>query len=221
MCDTSNIPLPIRVMLVDDHKVVRSGLAAFLLAYDEFELVAEADDGLAAIRLCAGAHPDVILMDLNMPRMDGAAATRSILDRYPQIRILILTNFKEDNLVCDALKAGALGYLLKNITPDELANAIRAAYYGRGTLAPEAIEALIHAALNHDIPLGHDLTNREREVLDLMAKGLENKRIAESLFISSSTVKFHVSNILFKLHKVNRTEAVAVALQHHLVSSLN
>jgi NarL family two-component system response regulator LiaR len=208
-------------MLVDTHKVVRSGLAVFLSTYNEFELVAEADDGVTAIRLCENARPDVILMELIMPRMDGITAIRAILERYPDVRILILAYFKEDNLglVYDALKAGALGYLLKNIRPDELANAIHAAYSGRLALAPEVAEALVHAALNHDTPrVGYDLTAREREVLDLMAKGLDNKRIAESLVVSSSTVKFHVSNILSKLHKANRTEAVVVALQHHLVS---
>jgi NarL family two-component system response regulator LiaR len=186
-------------MLVDDHKVVRSGLAAFLLAHNEFELVAEADDGLAAIRLCASARPDVILMDLLMPRMDGVTATRAILARFPEIRILILTNFKEENLIGDALKVGALGYLLKNITPDELANAIHAASRGRGTLAPEVVDVLIHATWNQGAaPLGHDLTGREREVLDFMAKGLDNRSIAESLIVSSSTVKFHVSRSYLK-----------------------
>jgi NarL family two-component system response regulator LiaR len=152
--------------------------------------------------------------------MDGVTASRAILARHPEIRILILTNFNEDSLISDALTAGGVGYLLKNVTPDELANAIQAAYRGRGTLAPEVVETLIHVALNQDaVPLGHNLTGREHEVLDLMAKGLDNRRIAEVLVVSSSTVKFHVSNILHKLHKVNRTEAVTAALQYHLTSS--
>jgi NarL family two-component system response regulator LiaR len=216
----SSITSPvIRVMLVDDHTVVRSGLAAFLSAYDDFQLAAEAADGEEAVRLCTRVQPDVILMDLVMPRMDGPTATRLIRERHPDIQVLALTSFKEDNLVHDVLKAGAIGYLLKNVTADELARAIRAAYRGRPTLAPEAAEVLIHAATRDEIPpLGHDLTEREHEVLDLMVKGLDNREIAEALIVSRSTVKFHVSNILSKLQATSRTEAVAVALQHHLVS---
>ena len=128
---------PIRVMLVDELAAIRSSLGAFLLVYDDLELVGEATDGAEAVRLCAQIRPDVILMDLLMPRMDGAAATRAIREHYPQIQILILTSFIENNLVHDALQAGAIGYLLKNVTADALANAIRAAYRGRATLAPE------------------------------------------------------------------------------------
>jgi NarL family two-component system response regulator LiaR len=209
---------PIRVMLVDDHAVVRSGLAAFLLASDDLELVAEASDGAEAVRLCERSQPDVILMDLIMPRMDGATATRAIRERHPHIQVLILTSFKEENLVQDALKAGAIGYLLKNVTADELADAIRAAYRGRPTLAPEAAQALIHVATHaNDLPPGHDLTERERDVLQLMVQGLDNKEIAKSLIVSRSTVKFHVSNILSKLQATSRTEAVALALQHNLI----
>ncbi len=209
----------IRVMLVDDHAVVRSGLAAFLLAYDDLELVAEASDGTEAVRLCERLQPDVILMDLMMPRMDGAAATRTIRERYPHIQVLILTSFKEDNLVQEALKAGAIGYLLKNVTATELAHAIRSAHHGRPTLAPEATQALIHAANQYGLPvLGDDLTERERDVLALMVKGLDNHVIADTLIVSRSTVKFHVSNILSKLHAASRTEAVAIALQNNLLS---
>jgi len=219
MSERPSEPSSIRVMLVDDHAVVRSGLAAFLYAYDDLQLVAEAADGEEAIRLCERVHPDVILMDLIMPRMDGPTATRILRERYPDIKILVLTSFKEDNLVHDALRAGAIGYLLKNATADELANAIRAAHQGRATLAPEAAQVLIHAATHPEGPtLGHDLTEREHEVLNLMAKGLDNNQIAERLIVSRSTVKFHVSNILSKLNATSRTEAVAVALQHNLVS---
>lgn len=209
----------IRVMLVDDHAVVRSGLSTFLLAYDDLELVAEASDGAEAWRLCERVRPDVILMDLMMPRMDGAAATRLIRERYPHIQVLILTSFKEDNLVQDALKAGAIGYLLKNVTGVELAQAIRSAYQGRPTLAPEATQALIHATNQYGRPmLGDDLTERERDVLALMVKGLDNHVIADTLIVSRSTVKFHVSNILSKLHATSRTEAVAIALQNNLLA---
>lgn len=212
-----NATLPIRVMLVDDHAVVRSGLSAFLLAYDDLELVAEAADGAEAVRLCERLHPDVILMDLIMPRMDGATATRAIRERHPQTQVIILTSFDESNLVQEALKAGAIGYLLKNVTADELVKAIHAAHRGRRTLAPEATQALIEVALHPDSArLGHDLTERERDVLALMVKGLNNNEIADRLIISRSTAKFHVSNILSKLQATSRTEAVAVALQHNL-----
>jgi NarL family two-component system response regulator LiaR len=212
----------IRVMLVDDHAVVRSGLRAFLLAYDEFELVAEAADGAKAVRLCERMRPDVILMDLLMPGMDGATATRAIRTQYPQIQVLILTSFAENNRVQDALSAGAIGYLLKNVSAEELATAICAAYRGRPTLAPEATQALIQAMRSPDTAkLGHDLTARERDVLALLVKGLDNTVIAETLIISRSTAKFHVTNILSKLQAINRTEAVAMALQANLVPKLN
>lgn len=216
---TVNDAPPIRVMLVDDHAVVRSGLAAFLAAFDDLELVGEAADGQEAVALCGRAHPDVILMDMVMPRMDGAAATRGIREKYPNVQIIALTSFKEDELVQNALLSGAIGYLLKNVGADDLAKAIRAAHAGRATLAPEAAEALIHTARTAGIPLpGHDLTEREREVLALMVEGLNNTEISERLIVSKSTVKFHVSNILSKLHVSSRTEAVALALQKNLVA---
>lgn len=205
---------PIKVMLVDDHAVVRSGLSAFLLAYDDLELVGEAGSGAEAVRLCQQIQPDVVLMDLVMPEMDGATATRTIRKNNPDIQVIALTSFKEDNLVRDALDAGAIGYLLKNVSADELVSAIRAAHAGHTTLAPEATEALIHSTPT----LQHDLTPREKEVLALMVKGLNNPQIAERLVVSRSTVRFHVSNILSKLQVASRTEAVAVALQHNLVS---
>ncbi|MHB8134503.1 MAG: response regulator [Anaerolineaceae bacterium] len=207
---------PIRVMLVDDHAVVRSGLGAFLYVFDDLELVAEAKDGKEALMLCETIMPDVILMDLVMPVMDGAAATKAIRERWPQIQVVALTSFKEEELVQGALQAGAIGYLLKNISADELANAIRAAYEGKPTLAPEAAQALIHAAVRPEKP-DYGLTNREEEVLLLMTDGLSNVDIAERLVVSRSTVKFHVSSILSKLGVSSRTEAVAMALQQKLV----
>jgi NarL family two-component system response regulator LiaR len=207
---------PIRVMLVDDHAVVRSGLAAFLLAFDDLELVAEAGNGAEAIRLCEQAGPDVVLMDLVMPEMDGAAATRLIRERCPQTQVIALTSFKEQDLVQGALQAGAISYLLKNVSADELASAIRAARAGRPTLAPEAAQALVEAASQEPTP-GQDLTPRELEVLGLMTKGLNNRAIAERLVVSQSTAKFHVSSILSKLGVSSRTEAVALAVEHHLV----
>jgi NarL family two-component system response regulator LiaR len=207
---------PIRVLIVDDHAVVRSGLAAFLFAYDDLELVGEAGSGKVAIELCATARPDVVLMDLVMPEMDGATATRAIRQAFPDTQVIALTSFEEGDLVREALRAGAIGYLLKNVSVDELVGAIRAARSGRPTLAPEATRALIEQTSRPTAP-GDDLSSREREVLALMVRGLNNPDIAEQLVIGRSTVKFHVSSILSKLGAATRTEAVALAIQHHLV----
>ncbi len=209
---------PIRVMIVDDHAVVRGGLKFFLLGFDDLELAGEAEDGEEALRLCDQIHPDVILMDMMMPGIDGATATQAIRQRHPQVQVIALTSFKEQDLVQRALQAGAIGYLLKDVQALELAEAIRAAHAGRPTLSPEATQALIQAATQPPQP-GHDLTEREREVLALMVKGLSNNEIAERLVVSISTVKYHVSGILSKLGAANRAEAVAMALQHRLVVS--
>ena len=208
---------PIRVMIVDDHAVVRSGLAAFLLVYDDLELVAEAGSGAEALRLCPEKQPNVVLMDLIMPEMDGANATKAIKQQCPDIQVVALTSFREEELVQGALQAGAIGYLLKNVSADELAAAIRAAYAGQPTLAPEATQALIHAATKPPEPQ-FDLTSRELDVLALVVQGLNNGEIADKLVISQSTVKFHVSSILTKLGVGSRTEATALAVQHKLVS---
>lgn len=208
----------IRVLIVDDHPVVRSGLAALLLAFDDLELAGEAANGSEAVRMYEQLKPDVVLMDLMMPQMDGAAATRAIREKDAQAHVIALTSFKEEELVQNALKAGAIGYLLKSISADELAGAIRAAKLGKPTLAPEATEALIHAATHAYEPApGDELTPREREVLALMKEGLNNNEIADRLIVSVSTVKFHVSSILSKLGVSNRTEAVAMAIKQNLV----
>jgi NarL family two-component system response regulator LiaR len=206
---------PIKVMIVDDHAVVRSGLSAFLLAFDDLEYVGDATGGADAVGKCIALRPDVVLMDLVMPDVDGAEATRRIKETCPEVQVIALTSYKEDDLVQGALKAGALSYLLKNVSADELAGAIRAAYAGRATLAPEAAEVLIKAAT--ESPEEDGLTRRELEILELMVTGLSNPDIAEKLFVSRSTIKFHVSNILMKLGAATRTEAVAIALQRKLV----
>ena len=205
----------IKVMIVDDHAVVRSGLSAFLLAFDDLEHVGDATGGADAVGKCISLRPDVVLMDLVMPEVDGAEATRRIKEACPEVQVIALTSYKEDDLVQGALKAGALSYLLKNVTADELAGAIRAAYAGRPTLAPEAAEVLIKAAT--ESPEEDGLTRRELEILKLMVAGESNPDIAEKLFVSRSTIKFHVSNILMKLGAATRTEAVAIALQRKLV----
>jgi len=210
--------MSIRVLVVDDQAVVRSGLAAFLSIYDDLELVGEANDGAKAVNLCGQLRPDVVLMDLVMPNMDGAEATMAIRKHYPHIQVIALTSFKEDELVKRVLEAGAIGYLLKNVSADELADAIRAAHAGRPTLAPEATQVLIRQARQSAFTQpGFDLTEREREVLELMVEGLNNSEIADRLIISRSTVKFHVSNVLSKLQVSSRMEAIAYAIKHKLV----
>jgi len=208
---------PIRVMIVDDHDMVRRGLAAFLKAKSDLALVGEACDGEEALHTCAEVQPDVILMDLVMPRMDGAAATRAIRERHPEVQVIALTSFQERELIQKALQAGAISYLLKNVSVDDLAEAIRAAYAGQPTLAPEAAQALIQA-VSEGPPPGDDLTPREHEVLALMVEGLTNPEIAERLSVSRSTARAHVSHILSKLDVSNRAEAIVLALRRKLVT---
>jgi NarL family two-component system response regulator LiaR len=210
--------VPIRVMLVDDHDMVRRGLAAFLMAKPDLQLVGEARDGQEALQLCGQIQPDVILMDLVMPELDGAEATKAIRERYPAVQIIALTSFQEKDLIRDVLEAGAIGFLLKNVTVDELAAAIRAAHTGQSTLAPEAIQALLQPPSSEPQKPDYDLTEREMEVLVLLVEGLNNREIGERLFVSRATAKAHVSHILDKMGVSNRAEAIAVALREQIVS---
>jgi len=202
---------------VDDHNVVRSGLATFLKAYEDLELVGEAKNGLEAIRLCHEKRPDVILMDLMMPEMDGIAATRTIMADCPDVKIIAMTSFEEEELVHGVLAAGAISYLLKNVASEELSKAIRDAVSGRSTLSPEAARVLVQATRPTTQP-SSGLTEREREVLNLVVQGHSNQQIADALVVSLATVKAHISSILGKLQVSSRTEAIAYAIKHKLVT---
>ncbi len=212
-----NSSASIRVLLVDDHNVVRSGLATFLKAYEDLELVGEAKNGSEAVNFCHKQQPDVILMDLMMPIMDGISATRAILADHPGIKIIAMTSFDEANLVNEVLGAGAMSYLLKNITADELVKAIRGAVSGRSTLSPEAAQALVESMRKTKQP-PCDLTEREMEILNLVVQGQSNQQIATAMVITVATVKAHVSSILAKLQVSSRAEAIAYAIKHKIVS---
>ena len=207
----------IRALVVDDHAVVRSGIEYSLLALDDIQLVGSVSSGVEAVSVCGQLHPDVILMDMVMPDMDGVAATREVLRSCPQAQVIALTSFQEGDLVQRALQAGAISYLLKDVGMEELAQAIRSAASGHAILAPGAAKALAEAA-KQPRDLGFDLTDREREVLSLIVDGKSNAEIAEILSVSLSTARFHVSTILSKLGATNRAEAAALAVKHGLVS---
>ncbi|MBA3871125.1 MAG: response regulator transcription factor [Chloroflexota bacterium] len=206
----------IRVLIADNHTMVRNGLMMFLKSYPDIELVGEAANGHEAVTLCGSLQPDVVLMDLVMPEMDGVAATRAIVQAYPKIRVIALTSFNEDQLIYAALKAGIVAYLLKDCTADELVNTIRDAYAGKTTITPEIMQAVLRVADNPATRQYH-LSERERDVLRLVVRGFSNRQIAANLTLSESTIKFHVSNILSKLGIATRAEAVALAIQHKLV----
>jgi NarL family two-component system response regulator LiaR len=207
----------ITIMLVDDHPVVRQGLIVFLKTVSDFELIGQATDGEEAIQLCRELRPDVILMDLVMPVLDGISATEVIRAEFPDTQVIALTSFADEaDRVQNALQAGAIGFLFKDVSVDALENAIRMAYAGEPVLSPEATRLLIQASTEHPTP-NFNLSDRELDVLGLMVQGLNNPRIAEELVISRSTVKFHVSSILAKMGVESRTEAAAVAVQKNLV----
>ncbi len=209
-------PRPIRVMIVDDHLLVRDGLKLLLSTFDDLEVVALAEDGGQAIDLCPQAQPDVVLMDIVMPNLDGATATACIRETSPQVQVIALTSYMEEDLIQRVIGAGAIGYLLKNVSATQLAEAIRAAHRGRSSIDPAAVQILVQSASRRP-PLGHDLTDREREVLALLVNGKTNKEIAEKLTLSPATVRGYISNILSKLGANNRTEAASLAVQHSLV----
>jgi NarL family two-component system response regulator LiaR len=205
----------IRIMIVDDHAVVRSGLGAFISASPHLALVGEAENGEQAVARAKALKPDVILMDLMMPGMDGATATRLIREQDPAVQVVALTSFQEDELVRNALQSGAIGYLMKNVSTRELEAAIRSAHEGRMTLSSEAAQSLVRAT--QQAAETEVLTPREKEILKLMVEGLNNAQIAERVVVSLSTVKYHISNILMKLGVDNRVAAVTTAIQKKLI----
>jgi DNA-binding NarL/FixJ family response regulator len=211
---------PIRVLLVDDHAVVRRGLLGFLELLDDITVVGEADNGRTALEVARSVQPDVVLMDLLMPEVDGIAATASIKSEMPDVEVVALTSFVEEARVTAALEAGASGFILKDAEADDVANAIRAAYRGEVHLDP-AVAGLLARRVREraSAPLAQEaLTDREREVLALVARGLSNKAIAERLAITERTARTHVSNILGKLGLASRTQAALYAVEHKLGS---
>lgn len=209
---------PIRVLVVDDHAVVREGLRAFLELQDGIEVAGEAADGDAAIDAAERLRPDVVLMDLVMPRLDGLTAMRRLRERVPATRVIVLTSFFDDDKLLPALRAGAAGYLLKNAQPQELARAVRAAHAGEALLDPVVAARLVETLAGGEEPLDR-LTAREREVLTLIGRGFPNKRIARELAVSEKTVKTHVGHVLAKLGVTDRTQAAVVAVRAGLVGS--
>jgi NarL family two-component system response regulator LiaR len=203
---------PIRIMIVDDHAMLRKGLAVFLMSYRDLKLVGEAANGKEALDLCAHQKPDIVLMDLLMPIMDGITATRLIHERFPDVRIIALTSFGEEHLIKDVLAAGAISYLFKKISADDLAKAIRAAHNGVSTYAPEVIDILVQS-LQKPKSRFEMLTPREHEVMVFIVKGMSNNEIADTLTIELSTVKSHVASILSKLDVMSRSEVIAMVLE--------
>jgi two-component system, NarL family, response regulator LiaR len=213
------MPERIRILVVDDHAVVREGLRAFLALQPGFEIVGEAADGEEAVERAAQVDPDVVLMDLVMPKLDGVSAMRALGRRCPRCRVIVLTSFLDDDRLLPALEAGAAGYLLKNSQPAELARAVRAAHNGEAIIDPTVAARLVHALADRPQGSAFDqLTGRERDVLTLIASGRSNKRIALELGISEKTVKTHVGHVLAKLGVTDRTQAAVLAVQHGLLT---
>lgn len=208
----------IKVLLIDDHEMVRIGVSAYLSAQPDIEVVGEAEDGQNGVELALKLRPDVILMDLVMPHIDGIEATKQILSAWPDAKIIIVTSFLDDDKVYPALEAGAASYMLKTSKASEIANAIRATFQGQSVLEPEVTGKMMQKMRKRETPPPHEqLTGREMEILLLMAQGKTNQEIADELFIALKTVKVHVSNILAKLNVQDRTQAVIYAFKHSLV----
>lgn len=212
-------PGRMRLMIVDDHAVLRRGVVASLSDFDDIEVVAEAGSGEEALSLCTIIPVDVVLMDLMMPGMTGIQAIQELHNAYPDVQVIAFTSFRDESLVEEALRAGAISYLLKDVAPDDLAKAIRLAGQGMPVLAPAATQSLVHALAQRHPKLGYDLTERERQVLALLTEGLSNHDIAERLVITPATVKFHTRSIRHKLGTTSRTETAILALQNHLIQA--
>ncbi|HRW09671.1 MAG TPA: response regulator transcription factor [Caldilineaceae bacterium] len=211
-------PFPLYLMLVDDRAIIRRGLTAMLAPYPEIKILHEATTGEEAIRLCTHTRPHVVLTEINLPHINGLVVTRVIRERYPPIQVVIFTDQVDETLVHEAFTAGATGYVLKNASADEIRKAIHTVHQGRIYIDHHVTQCLIQVTTHHEATVGANLTDREREVLNLMVDGMTNNTIAKTLTVSQSTVKFHVSNILAKLQAKARTEAISVAMRHHLVN---
>ena len=208
---------PIKVLVVDDHPITRAGLTLFLKAHSDLLLLGEVASGEEAIAFCEEEAPDVVLMDLKLPGIDGVSAMQTIKQKHPEVQVVMLTSYPQPNFVERAVQTGASGYLLKNVSAKELVEAIRATHEGHSVLAQEAAEALVHA-MRQQTSRDYDLTSREREVLALLVEGLSNTQIAERLIVSRATVKFHIGRILTKLGVSSRAEAITMAWQRRLVT---
>jgi len=206
----------IKVLIVDDHPLIRKGINTLLGIYDDIEVVGEAENGREALVMCEKCKPDIVLMDLIMPEVNGIEATREILKNWAYIKVVTLTSFLDKKLIEDSLKAGAIGYVLKNISGDNLVATIRDADKGKSTLSSEASDFLISNLKNPKVA-DYQLTGQEKNILACLVEGLSNKKIAQKLVLSLSTVKFHVSNILNKLGASSRAEAVSIAMKNKLV----
>lgn len=210
--------MTIQILVADDHPVVRDGLVAILTTQADFEVVGEASNGLEALEIAHQRHPNVVLLDLEMPELDGVHTIQQLQQQAPEIRVIVFTAFDTDERILRAVKAGAQGYLLKGVPREEIFNAIRVVNSGGSLLTPVVASKLLRQVSGHDAsPTIEGLTPREVDVLALMAQGLQNKEIAQQLVISERTVKFHVSSILSKLGAGNRTEAVTIAVQQGLI----
>ncbi len=206
----------IKVLIVDDHSLVRNGIKTILGVYDDIEVIGEAENGKEALEICGKCLPDVVLMDLVMPEINGIEATKKILESWPTIKVVTLTSFVDKKLIEDSLKAGAIGYVLKNISGENLVSTIRDAEKGKSTLSSEASDFLI-SNIKKPAFVEYQLTNQEKNILGCLVEGLSNKNIAQKLVLSLSTVKFHVSNILNKLGASSRAEAISIAIKNKLV----